>query len=101
MRRGRITKQGRGCCVGRPSKPPVPCATPQIASIKAAVGARRGRNIGHVAAARHLLTLVYYGLRDGEIRCLAHRRGGVRVGRASARGRTIGMTPDSAGSPSD
>jgi hypothetical protein len=31
-----------------------------------------GRNIGRVAAARHLLTLVYYGLRDGEIRCLAH-----------------------------
>jgi hypothetical protein len=24
-----------------------------------------------VAAARKLLTLVYYGLRDGEIRCLA------------------------------
>ena len=44
---------------------------PEIASIKARVGARRGRNIGRVAAARHLLTLVYYGLRDGEIRCLA------------------------------
>ena len=40
-------------------------------SIKARVGARRGHNIGRVAAARHLLTLVYYGLRDGEIRCLA------------------------------
>ena len=25
----------------------------------------------HVAIARKLLTLVYYGLRDGEIRCLA------------------------------
>jgi len=45
---------------------------PQIASVKARVGARRGRNIGRVAAARHLLTLVYYGLRDGEIRCLAN-----------------------------
>lgn len=31
----------------------------------------RGRNIARVAAARKLLTLVYYGLRDGEIRCLA------------------------------
>jgi len=31
----------------------------------------RGRNIGVVAAARRLLTLVYYGLRDGEIRALA------------------------------
>jgi len=34
------------------------------------VAERRGRNIGRVAAARKLLTLVYYGLRDGEIRCL-------------------------------
>ena len=31
---------------------------------------RRGRNIAKVAAARKLLTLVYYGLRDHEIRCL-------------------------------
>jgi transposase len=35
------------------------------------VARRRGRNIGRVAAARKLLTLVYYGLRDGNIRCLA------------------------------
>jgi transposase len=35
------------------------------------VARRRGRNIGRVAAARKLLTLVYYGLRDGEIRVLA------------------------------
>src|SRR5579859_7853488 len=35
------------------------------------VADRRGRNIGRVAAARKLLTLVYWGLRDGEIRCLA------------------------------
>ena len=43
----------------------------RVASVKARVGARRGHNIGRVAAARHLLTLVYYGLRDGNIRCLA------------------------------
>ena len=35
------------------------------------IAERRGRNIGRVAAARRVLTLVYYGLRDGEIRCLA------------------------------
>jgi hypothetical protein len=29
------------------------------------IAARRGRNIGKVAAARRLLTLVYWGLRDG------------------------------------
>lgn len=37
---------------------------------------RRGakaKNIAKVAAARKLLTLVYYGLRDGEIRCLTER----------------------------
>jgi len=36
-----------------------------------AIAARRGNKIARVAAARKLLTLVYYGLRDGEIRCLA------------------------------
>ena len=36
---------------------------------------RNNRNIGRVAAARKLLTLVYYGLRDGEIRCLAEKAG--------------------------
>jgi transposase len=35
------------------------------------IAQRRGRKIGVVAAARKLLALVYYGLRDGEIRCLA------------------------------
>ena len=35
------------------------------------VAERRGNQIGRVAAARKLLVLVYYGLRDGEIRCLA------------------------------
>ena len=36
---------------------------------------RNNRNIGRVAAARKLLTLVYYGLRHGEIRCLAQKTG--------------------------
>jgi transposase len=31
---------------------------------------RRGTPIARVAAARKLLTLVFYGLRDGEVRCL-------------------------------
>ena len=42
-----------------------------IAPTYTRVARRRGRMIGRVAAARKLLTLVYYGLRDGEIRCLA------------------------------
>jgi transposase len=39
------------------------------------VADRRGTKIGRVAAARKLLTLVFYGLRDGEIRCLADDQG--------------------------
>jgi hypothetical protein len=45
-----------------------------IGAVKEAIIARRGkeaRSIAKVAAARRLLTLIYYGLRDGEIRCLA------------------------------
>jgi transposase len=34
------------------------------------IAARRGKNKARVAVARRLLTLVYYGMRDGEIRCL-------------------------------
>jgi hypothetical protein len=37
------------------------------------VAQRRGRNIGVVAAARDLITLVFYGLRDHHIRCLSPR----------------------------
>jgi transposase len=36
-----------------------------------AIAARRdNKNVARVAIARRLLTLVYYGLRDGEVRCL-------------------------------
>jgi hypothetical protein len=45
--------------------------------VVAGIADRRGaaaRNIGKVAAARKLLTLVFYGLRDGEIRALAQPR---------------------------
>jgi transposase len=37
------------------------------------IAKRRGRKIAKVAVARQILTLCYYGLRDGEIRCLARR----------------------------
>jgi transposase len=37
------------------------------------ISKRRGRKIAKVAVARKILTLCYYGLRDGEIRCLARR----------------------------
>jgi transposase len=42
------------------------------------IAERRGRQIAKVAVARKILTLCFYGLRDGEIRCLN------TAGRASA-----------------
>lgn len=33
------------------------------------VSERKGNKVARVAAARKLLTLVFYGMRDGEIRC--------------------------------
>jgi transposase len=71
VHRGRITKQGSKLvrwaaveAVQRVSK------HTRLGQIRDQVGSRRGRNIGVVAAARELLTLVFYGLRDGHIRCL-------------------------------
>jgi hypothetical protein len=47
-------------------------------AVKDAIIARRGKeakNIAKVAAARRLLTLVFYGMRDGQIRCLSRSPG--------------------------
>jgi transposase len=72
VRRGSITKQGsrlvRWAAVEAVSKNH---GDDQIKAAYRRIAERRGRNIARVAAARRLLTLVYYGLRDGEIRCLA------------------------------
>jgi transposase len=38
------------------------------------IAERRGKSKANVAIARRVLTLVYYGLRDGEIRCLADQQ---------------------------
>lgn len=40
------------------------------------IAKRRGRKVARVAVARQILTLCYYGLRDGEIRCLKNSRPG-------------------------
>jgi hypothetical protein len=42
----------------------------RIGAYRDRVAQRRGRNIGVVAAARELITLVFYGLRDHHLRCL-------------------------------
>jgi transposase len=47
-----------------------------VVCARAGIAARRGRNIATVAVARKLLTLVYYGLRDGHIRALRQATAG-------------------------
>jgi len=73
--RGHVTKQGsrilRWALIEAIQHQP---AGSRPRAAKDAIIARRGkqaRNIAKVAAARQLLTLVFYGLRDGQIRALA------------------------------
>jgi transposase len=74
VHRGRITKQGsrlvRWAAVEAVQR--VPSHT-RLGQVRDQVGVRRGRNIGVVAAARELIVLVFYGLRDRHIRCLPPR----------------------------
>ena len=69
--RGRITKQGSALVRWAAVEAISRHRDPVITALYARVAERRGNNIARVAAARKLLGLVYYGLRDGEIRCLA------------------------------
>ena len=70
--RGRITKKGstlvRWAAVEAISKMR---GGPKLKADYMRIATRRGVNIARVAVARKLLTLVYFGLRDGEVRCLA------------------------------
>jgi transposase len=74
VHRGRITKQGstlvRWAAVEAVQRV---SAHTRLGQTRDRIGERRGRNIGTVAAARELITLVFYGLRDHHIRCLAAR----------------------------
>ena len=74
IHRGRITKQGstlvRWAAVEAVQR--IGGHT-RLGQIRDRVGKRRGRNIGIVAAARELITLVFYGLRDHHIRRLTTR----------------------------
>ena len=76
VHRGHITKQGskavRWAAIEAVQRHPT---TAKIAADKQRIEARRGKNIAKVAAARKLLTLVYYGLRDGHIRALDRTAG--------------------------
>jgi transposase len=72
VRRGPITNQGprlvRWAAVEAVQR--LPGGSKQAAWFHR-IADRRGKGIGRVAAARKLLTLVSYGLRDGQVRCLA------------------------------
>ena len=71
VHRGRITKQGsrlvRWAAVEAVQRVP---AHTRLGQRRDRVAERRGHNIGVVAAARDLITLVFYGLRDHHLRCL-------------------------------
>ena len=60
----------------------LPADTP-VREVKDRIIARRGteaRNIAKVAAARQLLTCVFYAMRDGEVRSLAARSSALEAG---------------------
>jgi transposase len=75
VHRGPITKQGsalvRWAAVEAAQK--IPPTAGWLVATRDQIAGRRGRNIAKVAVARKLLTLVYYGLRDGHIRALNPR----------------------------
>jgi transposase len=70
VHRGRITKQGNRAVRWAAVEAVQRAKDGPAGAVKARLGPRRGKNIAKVAAARKLLTLVYYGLRDGHIRAL-------------------------------
>lgn len=74
VRRGRITKQGSRLVRWAAMEA---AAGPKGARFLKAdyhrLAARRGNMIAKVAVGRKLLTLVFYGMRDGEIRCLTEK----------------------------
>ncbi|HZE15672.1 MAG TPA: transposase [Mycobacterium sp.] len=75
VHRGHITKQGskavRWAAIEAVQRHPT---TAKTSADKQRIEARGRRNIAQVAAARKLLTLVYYGLRDGHIHALDRAR---------------------------
>lgn len=76
VHRGRITKQGspllRWAAIEAVQK--MPDDAGWLVSTRDQIAERRGRQIATVAVARKLLTLVFYGLRDGHIRALSAAR---------------------------
>jgi hypothetical protein len=85
--RGHVTKQGsrllRWALIEAVQHVP---AGSLPGTVKQRIITRRGKqakNIAKVAAARRLLTLVYYGMRDGQVRCLSQNPAGSPPARAA------------------
>ena len=75
-RLGHISRRARRRCAGRWSRPPESTDGGGPAARRhERIAKRRGRQIAKVAVARKILTLCFYGLRDGEIRCLSRGPG--------------------------
>jgi transposase len=70
VHRGRITKQGNRLVRWAAVEAVQRVHRGAIGAARARISEHRGANIAKVAAGRKLLTLVYYGLRDGYIRSL-------------------------------
>lgn len=70
IHRGRITKQGNHLVRWAAVEAVQRVYGGAIGAARTRLTQRRGANIAKVAAARKLLTLVYYGLRDGHVRSL-------------------------------
>jgi transposase len=69
--RGRITRMGSALVRWAATEAVVRYhGGPAIRPTYKRIAERRGNKIARVAAARKLLTLVFYGMRDGRIRCL-------------------------------
>jgi transposase len=87
VRRGRVTKQG--------SKLLRWAAIEAVANLHGShlkddyhrLTQRRPKNVARVAVARKLLVLVFYGLRDGQIRCLAPDKKAALPGSGTAKER--------------
>ncbi len=62
---------GSALVAGPPPRPWSATQEPPITPTERRIAERWGRKITRIAAALKLLTLVYYGMRDGRIRCLA------------------------------
>ena len=72
--RGHVTKQGsrllRWALIEAVQHVPADSLAARSRPPSSARRGKEAKNIAKVAAARRLLTLIFYGMRDGQIRCL-------------------------------